>query len=61
MLEEPPVEGETPKMKGSAVLIWAESKEQVLERLKKDVYAEGQVWDLSKVSQSRKKPMCLRC
>lgn len=37
------------KMLGSAMLAWAASKEEVLEKLKKDVYTENQVWDWSKV------------
>jgi hypothetical protein len=51
MLEEPIKEGEAgpPKMKGSAMLIGAKTREEVLERLKKDVYVEHGVWDLSKV------------
>lgn len=49
MLEEPVKEGEAPKMKGSAMLIGAHTKEEVLERLKKDVYVEGKVWDWEKV------------
>ncbi|UPX17145.1 uncharacterized protein EKO05_0007519 [Ascochyta rabiei] len=51
MLEEPIKEGDSgpPKMKGSAMLIGAKTREEVEERLKKDVYVEGGVWDLSKV------------
>lgn len=49
MLEEPIKEGETPKMKGSAMLIGANTKEEVIERLKKDVYVTGKVWDWEKV------------
>jgi hypothetical protein len=51
MLEEPVKEGDAgpPKMKGSAMLIGAKTKEEVVERLKKDVYVEHGVWDLSKV------------
>jgi hypothetical protein len=49
MLEEPIKEGETPKMKGSACLIGAKTREEVVERLKKDVYVESGVWDLEKV------------
>jgi hypothetical protein len=51
MLEEPIKEGDSgpPKMKGSAMLIGAKTKEEVVERLQKDVYVEGGVWDLSKV------------
>ncbi|KAK7190815.1 hypothetical protein DPSP01_007915 [Paraphaeosphaeria sporulosa] len=49
MLEEPITEGQAPKMKGSAMLIGASSREEVVERLKKDVYVKGEVWDWSKV------------
>jgi|TARA_R110002003_G_scaffold72_1_gene6689 hypothetical protein len=51
MLEEPIKEGDSgpPKMKGSAMLIGAKTREEVVERLKKDVYVEHGVWDLSKV------------
>jgi hypothetical protein len=49
MLEEPIQEGETPKMKGSACLIGAKTREEVIERLKKDAYVESGVWDLEKV------------
>jgi hypothetical protein len=51
MLEEPIKEGDTstPKMKGSAMLIGAKTKEEVLERLKKDVYVSGEVWDFEKL------------
>ena len=49
MLQEPTTEGQTPKMKGSAMLIGAKTKEEVVERLKQDVYVKGGVWDWSKV------------
>ncbi|KAF2840818.1 hypothetical protein M501DRAFT_930413 [Patellaria atrata CBS 101060] len=49
-LESPPVEGETPKMKGSVMLAQAESKEALLKRLKEDVYTTGEVWDWDKVT-----------
>ncbi|OCK81812.1 hypothetical protein K432DRAFT_391844 [Lepidopterella palustris CBS 459.81] len=48
-LDEPSKEGETPKMKGSAMLVWANSKEEVLKRLKNDVYVTGEVWDFEKL------------
>lgn len=50
MLEEPIQAGDTnpPKMKGSAMLIGAKTREEVVERLKKDVYVEKGVWDVSK-------------
>jgi hypothetical protein len=46
MLEEPIKEGETPKMKGSACLIGAKTREEVVERLKQDVYVKEGVWNL---------------
>lgn len=49
MLEGHPSEGETPKMKGSAMLVGAKTKEEVIERLKRDVYVKGEVWDWEKV------------
>ena len=51
MLEEPIKEGDAgpPKMKGSAMLIGARTQEEVVQRLKSDVYVQGGVWDLSKV------------
>lgn len=51
MLEEPIAEGSTgpPKMKGSVMLLAAKTKEEVVERLKRDVYVEGGVWDWEKV------------
>jgi hypothetical protein len=50
MLEEPVKEGDSspPKMKGSAMLIGAKTREEVVERLKKDVYVERGVWDIEK-------------
>ncbi|KAF2642285.1 hypothetical protein P280DRAFT_467683 [Massarina eburnea CBS 473.64] len=48
-LEEPIAEGVPPKMTGSAMLVGAKTKEEVLERLKKDVYVSGEVWDWEKV------------
>ncbi|TID15692.1 Dimeric alpha-beta barrel [Venturia nashicola] len=45
-----PKEGERlPPIIGSAMLAHAETKEEVLEKLKKDVYSESEVWDWSKV------------
>lgn len=51
MLEEPIKEGDSgpPKMKGSAMLIGAKTREEVIERLKKDVYVQEGVWDVEKV------------
>lgn len=51
MLEEPIQTGDTnpPKMKGSAMLIGAKTREEVVERVKKDVYVQNGVWDVSKI------------
>lgn len=44
-----PREGETPPMIGSVMLGYAESKEELLKRLKDDIYTTGDVWDWNKV------------
>ncbi|CAE7193574.1 hypothetical protein PTNB85_06211 [Pyrenophora teres f. teres] len=51
MLEEPIEEGDTnpPKMTGSACLIGAKTREEVVERLKNDVYVKEGVWNLDEV------------
>jgi hypothetical protein len=49
ILEEVPKEGEDLKFQGSALIALASSKEEVLEKLKEDVYVKNGVWDLSKV------------
>lgn len=38
-----------PAMKGSACLIGAATREEVVERLKKDVYVQEGVWNLDQV------------
>ena len=48
-MEEVPKEGDAMKIQGSAMVCVAASKEEVIEKLKKDVYAESGVWDFSKV------------
>lgn len=48
-LEDLPKEGEGLKIQGSIMLAVAESKEEVLAELKKDVYSESGVWDWEKV------------
>ena len=48
-LEEVPKEGEALKIQGSAMVCVAASKEEVIEKLKKDIYAESGVWDFSKI------------
>ena len=50
LLDEVPAEGDALKMNGSAMVALASSKEEVLEKLKNDVYAKSEVWDFSKAS-----------
>lgn len=38
-----------PPIIGSAMLAFAETREEVLEKLKGDIYSESEVWDWSKV------------
>lgn len=46
MFNSHPTEGETPSFKGSAVMYLAESKEEVIELMKKDIYTVSGVWDV---------------
>ncbi|KAJ9642446.1 hypothetical protein H2199_004827 [Coniosporium tulheliwenetii] len=48
-LSELPKEGEQPKLAGSAMIAVGESREEVVEMLKKDVYTREGVWDWDKV------------
>jgi hypothetical protein len=50
MLEEPIREGVPPKMKGSVLMCVADTEEEVMERVRRDVYYEAGVWDKEKVS-----------
>lgn len=49
-LDEPVQDGQGPKANGSVMLAVADTKEEVLEKLGKDVYVATGVWDLEKVS-----------
>ncbi|KLJ06031.1 hypothetical protein EMPG_10557 [Blastomyces silverae] len=49
MLESHPEEGQTPPMKGSMLVVVAESPEAVREQLSKDIYATSGVWDIDNV------------
>lgn len=49
-LDEPLKEGEGPKINGSVLVLAAETREEVWEGLKQDVYWKSGVWDQSKVS-----------
>ena len=51
-LDEPHEDGQALSIKGSVMLAIAESKELVLEELKKDVYSTSEVWDWNKVDRS---------
>jgi hypothetical protein len=44
-----PVEGETPPIIGSCMVAYAETKEEVLESIKSDIYTKSGVWDTSKI------------
>ncbi len=50
MLEEQPVEGQAgpPKMKGSAMVVQANSEKDVKDILESDIYARSGVWDVAK-------------
>lgn len=48
-LEEPIKEGETPKMNGSVMIAQADTKDEVLEKIRNDIYYTSGVWDESKI------------
>ena len=50
MLEDVPKEGQPLKLNGSIMLARAESRDDVLKEIEKDVYFQNNVWDKSKVS-----------
>lgn len=50
MLDEPIQEGQGPKINGSVMMAQADTKEEVMEKIKGDVYFKSGVWDESKVS-----------
>ena len=52
MLEDVPKEGSPLKITGSVMMAVASSKEEVMEKIKSDIYAEKDVWDMDKVSSS---------
>lgn len=56
ILEDVPVDDEVSSLKfaGSTIVVVAESKQEVIDLLKKDVYVESGVWDLEKVSAREK-------
>jgi len=48
-LDSPPQDGQGLAINGSVMMALASSKEEVLERVKSDVYATSGVWDMDKV------------
>lgn len=48
-IEGPPREGEPLALDGSVMIAVAESKEEVLEKLRKDIYATSGVWNMDEV------------
>jgi len=48
-LDQPMKEGEKPLINGSVMMAVAESKDEVLAELRKDVYFRDGVWDWEKV------------
>lgn len=48
-MAEPPVEGRPPPMLGSTLIAVAETKEEVLDRIRSDIYSREGVWDLDKL------------
>ncbi|KAL9097226.1 MAG: hypothetical protein Q9165_000653 [Trypethelium subeluteriae] len=48
-LEDVPKEGQPLKLKGSVMLAWAESRDEVMKVIEEDVYFKNDVWDKSKI------------
>ncbi|WPG98721.1 Hypothetical protein R9X50_00151500 [Acrodontium crateriforme] len=48
-LDEPIKEGEGPKINGSVMLAVADTKEEVMEKVRSDIYFTSGVWDESKI------------
>ncbi|KAI4849861.1 hypothetical protein E4T44_03083 [Aureobasidium sp. EXF-8845] len=49
MLEDTPKEGSPLKITGSVMMAVASSKEEVMEKIKSDIYADKGVWDMDKI------------
>ncbi|KAK5110116.1 hypothetical protein LTR62_006250 [Meristemomyces frigidus] len=49
MLDEPIKEGQGPKINGSVMMALAETKEEVMEKIRQDAYFKTGVWDESKI------------
>ena len=52
-MDTPMVAGEQPTLKGSVMLAMANSKEEVLDELRKDPYFKNEVWDFEKVGAAQ--------
>jgi uncharacterized protein len=50
MLSEHPEEGQGPDMKGSVMLIKANSEQEIRDYLENDPYTKGGAWDISKAT-----------
>ncbi|KAK2739113.1 hypothetical protein FQN57_006679 [Myotisia sp. PD_48] len=48
VLDEHPAEGEAPAMNGSALIVCAESAQEIRDTLSKDIYATSGVWNVEK-------------
>ncbi|KAK6524273.1 hypothetical protein TWF694_005927 [Orbilia ellipsospora] len=57
MLHEHIKEGETPKFKGSVMLLQVETKEEAIEIIKGDIYVDNDVWDLEKFRSALRKAL----
>lgn len=49
LLDDVPQPGQSLKICGSAMLVQADSREEVLQVIQQDIYAKNGVWDLEKV------------
>ncbi|KAL8857335.1 MAG: hypothetical protein Q9178_006101 [Gyalolechia marmorata] len=49
LLDDVPQPGQSLKICGSAMLVQADSREEVLQVIQQDIYSKNGVWDLEKV------------
>ncbi|EMT72952.1 hypothetical protein FOC4_g10000196, partial [Fusarium odoratissimum] len=49
-LEYPPIDGQEKAINGSCIVANAPSREEVMEEIKKDIYATSGVWNLEKIA-----------
>ncbi|KAL7273483.1 hypothetical protein RUND412_003658 [Rhizina undulata] len=57
MFDDVPQEGQTPSFKGSIMLALGNTKEEVVEVLKKDIYTTSNVWDWDKFRTAIRAPL----